>query len=171
MSAELMPSFTMSIVHEDEKEAQQLLKLYEERLQSRNKNDVGIDIIFPEKTIIPVGELRMINTKLICQVSEVNGFRASYDLRPRSSAYKLHKDQKTCFMLCNTIGTVDGGYTGTINICIVNYGPNELVLDKHSVWYQLVNMTGYPYSEIKVGINLNLDSTERGAKGFGSSGN
>ena len=85
----------------------------------------------------------------------------SIDFRPRSSIWK------TGMELCNSCGTVDRGYTGEVCAFFYHIMPN---MPKYKV--------GDRVAQMKIGLTLpidfveveELDETERGDGGFGSTG-
>lgn len=85
----------------------------------------------------------------------------SIDFRPRSSVYK------TGMVLCNCCGTVDRNYTGEICAFFYHVMPN---MPKYEA--------GDRVAQMKIGFTLpvefieveELDETNRGADGFGSTG-
>lgn len=85
----------------------------------------------------------------------------SIDLRPRSSVWK------TGMILSNCTGTVDAGYTGEISAVFYHVMPN---MPRYKV--------GDRVGQIKVGFTLpirfvevdDLDDTDRGVDGYGSTG-
>lgn len=85
----------------------------------------------------------------------------SIDLRPRSSVWK------TGMILSNCTGTVDAGYTGEISAVFYHVLPN---MPRYKV--------GDRVGQIKVGFTLpirfvevdDLDDTDRGVDGYGSTG-
>lgn len=88
-------------------------------------------------------------------------FKLSIDIRPRSSVWK------TGMVLSNCEGTVDEGYTGEISAIFYHVLPN---MPRYKV--------GDKIAQAKIGFTLpmtfievdELDETERGMKGYGSSG-
>lgn len=91
----------------------------------------------------------------------VNQGRLSIDLRHRSSVWK------TGMVLSNCTGTIDEGYTGEISAVFYHVMPS---MPRYHV--------GDRIGQIKIGFTCDiefievdeLDSTERGANGYGSSG-
>ena len=85
----------------------------------------------------------------------------SIDFRPRSSVWK------TGMVLCNSCGTVDRGYTGEVSAYFYHIMPNM-------PRYQ----PGERVAQMKIGFTLpiqfevvdELEETERGDGGFGSTG-
>ena len=66
-----------------------------------------------------------------------------------------------------TDGTIDCGYTGSIRVCLFNRGSSKYEVKKGDKIAQLVILPCIlpPLEEVE-----NLNKTDRGAKGFGSTG-
>jgi len=78
---------------------------------------------------------------------------------PRSSIRKIDLE------LCNSVGVIDSGYRGEIEVTFTRVGDARYNLgDKVA---QLIIM---PYPQIKFEEVYELSTTERGAGGFGSTG-
>ena len=66
-----------------------------------------------------------------------------------------------------TTGTVDCGYTGSIKVKLINLGEKEFIVGNGDKIAQLVIT---PYFKADFEITNKLEETERGSKGFGSTG-
>jgi len=69
--------------------------------------------------------------------------------------------------ILNTPGTVDSDYRGEIRVILVNFGLEPFTVERGSRIAQLVVM---PVVRAQLSEVSNLDETERGAGGFGSTG-
>jgi dUTP pyrophosphatase len=69
--------------------------------------------------------------------------------------------------ILNTPGTVDSDYRGEIRVILVNFGLEPFTVERGSRIAQLVVM---PVVRAQLSEVANLDETERGAGGFGSTG-
>lgn len=121
----------------------------------------GIDLYCSndEDIIIEPGEMKKINTDLRLEIPE-GFFGAVY---PRSSTgVKKH------LMLANTVGVIDSDYRGEIMIFMYNYGKNPQAIKKGDRIAQLVIQ---PYERCELIKVDNLEETDRGEGGFGSTGN
>ncbi|MCK9909728.1 deoxyuridine 5'-triphosphate nucleotidohydrolase [Microbacteriaceae bacterium K1510] len=145
--------------------------------------DAGFDLVSVEDVIIPPGETAKIKTGLAFALPD------GYELqvRPRSGI-----SAKTKLRLCNAPGTIDAGYRGEVcvlvdNIRTVNGVGGRICLDisEQSVEVeQEVDRHAYLIRKgerIAQGVlsavplalfeeAIELDETERGSRGFGSSG-
>lgn len=74
-------------------------------------------------------------------------------------------------MMCKcdiiSTGTIDSGYTGSIRVKLFNLGNRDFVIGGGEKISQLVIT---PYHREKLEIVNKLEETERGSKGFGSTG-
>jgi dUTP pyrophosphatase len=69
--------------------------------------------------------------------------------------------------LINTPGTIDSDYRGEIGLAVINLGPQEAIIERGVRLAQLViNKVERPHLE----ICTELDETQRGQGGFGSTG-
>lgn len=64
-------------------------------------------------------------------------------------------------------GVVDSGYTGSIKVKLYNHGPRGYAVRKGDKIAQIVIQ---PYAAPELELVSHLDETERGSRGFGSSG-
>jgi dUTP pyrophosphatase len=146
--------------------------------------DAGFDLVAIEDTIIEPGETKLVRTGLA--ISLPPGYELQ--VRPRSGISLRTK-------LRVVLGTVDSGYRGEIGVIVDNIAPEQYYTDKQ--YFELLTTEGeridakYPYWEgtyiIRKGDRIaqavikpveqaqfvevdELDETERGANGFGSSG-
>lgn len=121
----------------------------------------GIDLYCSndEDIIIEPGEMKKINTGLKLEIPQ-GFFGAVY---PRSSTgVKKH------LMLANTVGVIDSDYRGEIMIFMYNYGKGPQSIKKGDRIAQLVIQ---PYEKCELIKVDNLEETDRGEGGFGSTGN
>lgn len=70
-------------------------------------------------------------------------------------------------MLSNGIGVIDSDYRGEIRIPLYNHSDHEFKLEDGE---RVAQMIIIPYMHAKLEEKENLDQTERGSEGFGSSG-
>ena len=125
--------------------------------------DCGLDLFFPEDVIFQPGESKIVNLQ-VKAAATMDGHPISYDIRPRSSI------SKTPLRLANSIGTIDAGYRGNLMVA----------LDHIKHWYEepylveagtrLVQICSPTLSPISMTIVDELDNTDRGEGGFGSTG-
>lgn len=85
-----------------------------------------------------------------------------FDLVPRSSIFK------SGYMLANSIGIIDNGYTGEIMVALTKFDSSKPDLKLPA---RLVQLIPRKVHDLKVTVCNELDETDRSDKGFGSSGN
>ena len=81
---------------------------------------------------------------------------------PRSSM-----GSNTPLRLCNSIGLVDPDYTGELFVCFDNHTSKDYVINRMD---RLVQLVGPRHENPSINIVDELEITERGEKGLGSSG-
>ena len=125
-------------------------------LQIEEKENVCLEINNSDKSILGVDFLGLGPTLHLKRTAIL-----SIDFRPRSSIYK------TGMVLCNSVGTGDRSYTGEYAAYFYHVMPN---MPKYEV--------GDRVAQMKIGITIpieflevdELNETERGDGGFGSTG-
>ena len=119
--------------------------------------DSGLDLFIVENQLVKAGETKLINLGICCE--STNG--CSYFLMPRSSI------SLTPLRMSNSIGLIDGGYRGELKVSVDNISDDPFKLQKGNRFFQLVAMNGDSISFI---ITEHLSETNRGKRGFGSTG-
>ena len=124
---------------------------------SKNRfSDSGYDLHLVKKIKVQSG-VHYFDTGI--QVQPENGYY--FDLVGRSSI------SKTGWMVANNIGIIDASYTGTVIVALVKIDQDALELELPCKLVQLIPRQLILMEPIEVD---SLDDTERGDKGFGSSG-
>lgn len=123
--------------------------------ERKRLTDAGFDVFASERSTVPAGGFLMIPTG--SQIMAPDGY--FYQILPRSSAILKGLGVQT--------GTIDAGYTGEIFIGTWNHTDRDIVIDKGERIAQLVFLPIlHPsFKEVRV-----FPKSERGDKGFGSSG-
>lgn len=83
-------------------------------------------------------------------------------IRPRSGLALKHG-----VTLVNAPGTVDADYRGEIGVIVINHGTEPFVINDGE---RICQMVVAPYAHVEWAEAESLDSTERGAGGFGHTG-
>ena len=124
--------------------------------------DSGIDLIVPNQYMCFSDEVTMVRMGIACQMhyDDDNNEKESYMLMPWSSIVK------TPLMLANSVGLIDKQYTGEI-IAAFRCFKFMYTINKGDRLVQLVAFDGKP---IVVKLVDELSKTDRGSKGFGSTG-
>jgi dUTP pyrophosphatase len=88
------------------------------------------------------------------------GFEAQ--IRPRSGLAYKHG-----VTVLNSPGTIDADYRGDVGVLLVNHGKEDFVIEDGM---RVAQMVVAAYTQFTWNAVDNLDTTERGAGGFGSTG-
>ncbi len=123
-----------------------------------HEGDSGLDLRAIEDLLIPKGEYRLINTGLGMQLPQ--GTEAQ--VRPRSGLALEHG-----ITTLNSPGTIDSGYRGEIGVLLINHGKLDYLVKRGDKVAQLVIASFVRASIKEVDI---LEPSQRGSKGYGSSG-
>ena len=123
-----------------------------------HQDDAGMDLRSVEDCIVPRGGRRLVRTGL--QMELPPGFEAQ--VRPRSGLALKHG-----VTVLNTPGTIDAGYRGEVGVILINLGAEPFKVEKGMKIAQLVIARVTQADVVEVSA---VDSTDRGAGGFGSTG-
>lgn len=118
----------------------------------------GFDIHSIENITITSGESKLIKTGLGMAIED--GYELQ--IRPRSGLAL-----KNGITVLNTPGTIDSDYRGEIMVLLINHSKQDFVIAKGDRIAQGVISKVYQADFIEVS---ELDDTQRGSGGFGSSG-
>ncbi|HKN50998.1 MAG TPA: dUTP diphosphatase [Amycolatopsis sp.] len=121
--------------------------------------DAGADLVTTSDIVLGPGERGVVGTGIaIALPPGYAGF-----VHPRSGLAA-----RVGLSVVNTPGTIDAGYRGEIKICLINHDPaRKIELSRGDRIAQLVvqRVEHAVFVEVQ-----NLDETERGAGGYGSTG-
>ncbi len=120
--------------------------------------DAGFDVKARTEFVIPPKETAMIPTGVCVEIPVgMVGL-----LFPRSSI------SKTPLRMCNSVGVIDAGFTGEIKVPLQNTHHNLMVsVNQYDKIAQLVIV---PLADVSIEIVEELENSERGDGGFGSTG-
>lgn len=128
--------------------------------QYKTSGAAGADVcaLLSESVVIKKGERAMIPTGLFFSIPE--GYEIQ--VRPRSGLAA-----KNGVTVLNTPGTVDSDYRGEVKVILVNLGGEDFTVNNGDRIAQIVvaPVTIGVFEQVK-----ELDETERGTGGFGSTG-
>ncbi len=119
--------------------------------------DAGMDLCAVEDVVLPPGQPRMVPTGIAIELPP--GWEAQ--VRPRSGLALQH-----AITLPNSPATIDPGYRGEIRVILLNLGREAYQVHKGDRIAQMI-VSRYESVEWEEG---ELNDSERGAEGFGSSG-
>jgi len=122
--------------------------------------DAGVDLVARENvTLEPAGGRALVPTGIaIALPAGYAGF-----VQPRSGL--AFKHGVTCL---NTPGLIDSGYRGELKVCLINHDPSqpfEVVRGE-----RIAQLVVQAVEQVRFVEHDSLDESERGDKGFGSSG-
>ena len=117
--------------------------------------DAGYDLRSPIRVYVPPYSSAVIDTGVHIEIPE--GYVGM--LKSKSGLNVKHD--------ITSEGVIDSGYTGSICVKLYNHGQNAYEVNKGDKISQLVIM---PIFTPALEIVSHLDSTERGDRGFGSTG-
>jgi dUTP pyrophosphatase len=123
-----------------------------------HKGDAGMDLYSIEEVIIPPTESKLIKTGVSIALPK----NTEAQIRPRSGLAL-----KYSVTVLNTPGTIDEGYRGEIGIILINHGKEEFIVTKNMKIAQMVVKPIYDINILEVN---ELNDTDRGEGGFGSTG-
>lgn len=120
----------------------------------------GLDLsaAVAQSVVIEPGERRFVPTGIAVAIPQ--GFEGQ--VRPRSGLALKHG-----IGIVNSPGTIDSDYRGEIGIVLVNHGSEPFVVTSGTRIAQLVIA---PVARVTVEAVDTLDTTDRGAGGYGSTG-
>lgn len=120
--------------------------------------DAGLDLYSIDELALSPGERALIHTGIKIQLPK----NTEAQIRPRSGLALKHG-----ISLVNSPGTIDEGYRGEIGIIVINHG-NEVFKVEEGM--KIAQMVIKPVWRVEVEEVNEMSETDRGAKGYGSSG-
>ncbi len=123
------------------------------------EGDAGLDLRSAEDVSLKPFERRLISTGLAIAIPEgYAGF-----VQPRSGLAL-----KQGLSMANTPGLIDAHYRGELKICAINFDPTHTIEVKRGD--RIAQLVIQKVPVVKLVEVTELDETDRGAGGFGSSG-
>jgi dUTP pyrophosphatase len=121
-------------------------------------SDAGMDVRSVEDLTIPPGRRALVHTGLVMELPL--GYEAQ--VRPRSGLALKHG-----ITVLNTPGTIDAGYRGEVGVILANFGDADFAVKKGDKVAQIVIA---PVTQPEIVEVADVNATDRGAGGFGSTG-
>ena len=121
-------------------------------------SDAGMDVRSVDALVLAPGKRALVHTGLVINLPP----RYEAQVRPRSGLAL-----KQGVTVLNTPGTIDSGYRGEIGVILINLGEADFEVRKGDKIAQLVIA---PVPQPEVVETTEVDETDRGAGGFGSTG-
>lgn len=124
------------------------------------KDSAGMDLMadITEEVILVPGERRLVKTGIAIALPQ--GYEAQ--IRPRSGLAYKHG-----VTVLNAPGTIDADYRGEIGVILINHGEEAFTITPDM---RIAQMVIAPYTQAQWNEVGDLDETERGEGGFGSTG-
>lgn len=118
----------------------------------------GMDVVAAEAVVLAPGARHAVATGLALAIPE--GFEVQ--VRPRSGLALKHG-----IAVANAPGTIDSDYRGELKVILINHGAHAFAIERGDRIAQLVlaPVVRALWQEV-----TDLDATERGESGFGSTG-
>ncbi|GAB4275770.1 MAG: dUTP diphosphatase [Candidatus Rifleibacteriota bacterium] len=130
------------------------------KLPSRaTSGSAGYDLCAACEMIIPAGKHAMVPTGL--SISMPQGLEAQ--VRPRSGLAAKH-----AVTVLNSPGTIDSDYRGEVCVILINHGNEDFKIEPGM---RIAQMVFSKVVEVSLEIRSELDDSDRGEGGFGSTGN
>ncbi|MBU3073061.1 dUTP diphosphatase [Clostridium estertheticum] len=126
--------------------------------QYAHEGDAGLDLFSVEEKIIMPGETVLVHTGIQIELPK----DTEAQIRPRSGLAL-----KNSITVLNTPGTIDEGYRGEIGIILINHGKIDFRVEKNM---KIAQMVIKPVLKVSIVEVYELNSTQRGKGGFGSTG-
>lgn len=124
-----------------------------------HQGDAGLDLYATEAFSLNPGEYKKVNCGFSIAIPE--GFLGA--VAPRSGLANQHG-----ITVLNSWGVIDSTYRGEVGVILINLGREAVSFPTHSRIAQLIII---PYQKVElIPTENNLDTTERGLHGFGSTG-
>ena len=121
-------------------------------------SDAGMDVRSVEDVTVPAKGRVLVHTGLVMLLPPM--YEAQ--VRPRSGLAL-----KYGITVLNTPGTIDSGYRGEVGVILANFGDSDFHVKKGDKVAQIVVA---PVVQAEIEEVSEIDETDRGAGGFGSTG-
>ena len=121
-------------------------------------SDAGMDVRSVEDVTVPAKGRVLVHTGLVMLLPPM--YEAQ--VRPRSGLAL-----KYGITVLNTPGTIDSGYRGEVGVILANFGDSDFQVKKGDKVAQIVVA---PVVQAEIEEVSEIDETDRGAGGFGSTG-
>ena len=126
--------------------------------QSEQASGLDLHAVLDESLVISEGEIRMVPCGFAMSIPA--GWEAQ--VRPRSGLATKHG-----ISMPNTPGTIDADYRGEVKVPLINLGESPFTIENGM---RIAQMVIAPVARVVVEEVEDLDVTERGCGGFGSTG-
>jgi dUTP pyrophosphatase len=118
----------------------------------------GMDLRASEGAVIEAGSFKAVPTGIYIEIPD--GFEGQ--VRPRSGLAAKHG-----VTVLNSPGTIDSDYRGEIKVLLINHGAKPFTAERGDRIAQIIFA---PVTRARIEAVPELSATERGPRGFGSTG-
>ena len=137
--------------------------IYGEGVSVRGNENAGVDIY--TFSVEDKGTVRMVHTEIVAKlINTTYQGPAHFYLAPRSSIWK------SGIVMANSMGIIDSSYRGELMGACLPITGSEVKLNVGDRLFQILAPDMGHISSVVVRPLAELDTTERGAGGFGSTG-
>lgn len=130
--------------------------------EKNNLTDIGYDLKAADGYVVNPGQTVIVSAGFKMALPKEENYIWEAQVRPRSGM-----SAKSGMRVANAPGSIDADYRGTVGVIMHNTGEDKYYIEKGDKIAQMV-ITRVPITELEE-VEV-LDETERGEKGFGSSG-
>ncbi len=123
--------------------------------ERKHEEDAGLDLYSCEEVEILPNEIKTISTGIAIEIPK--GYFGLIKDRSGLATKGLHV----------LAGVIDSNYRGEVKVVLINLSKEKIKIEKNSRIAQLIII---PYLKVNIQEVEELSQTERGEKGFGSSG-
>ncbi len=121
-----------------------------------HEHDAAIDLRSAEEGVLEPGEKKIFKTGLAFAIPK--GYAGLiWDRSGLAAKNSIH----------TMAGVIDAGYRGEVGVVMINLGKEPFTVEKGM---RIAQMLFHPILNVKINEAEELDDTERGAGGFGSTG-
>ena len=132
-----------------------------------HEGDAGLDVFTLEDVTVPAKTMAKVDTGIACEaLNDEKTLGLSFYMYPRSSIVK------TPLRLANSVGIIDSGYRGRLQVYFDNISDDTFTITQGNRYLQICPPSlEYPVYVVVVNTLEELGTSQRGENGFGSTGN
>ena len=130
----------------------------------RTNDNAGVDMYCISDKSCPIGQVTLLDLGVKAKMLDSKGVPCHYWLAPRSSIWKNGVTQ------ANSMGIIDNSYRGVLMGAVLPFQFGSVTITAGSRLFQVLAPDMGHISKVVLRPETELDSTERGEGGFGSTG-
>jgi dUTP pyrophosphatase len=131
---------------------------------SRTNENAGVDMFCLTTTVCPISQVTLLDLGVKARMLDSDGNACHFWLAPRSSIWKNGVTQ------ANSIGVIDSSYRGPLMGAVLPFQFQSATIQEGSRLFQVLAPDMGYISKVQILHESDLDTTTRGAGGFGSTG-